>query len=783
MELSDPTKAAARSSQTCVEYNWFSLSSENGLASENGLVRYLVLLDPLWHRRIGNERMNERTFVFKIHGMDCAEEVAVLKREVGPLAGGEDRLAFDILNGRMTVVLASPGVSADAIRQAVSRTGMRADTWRDGPARVGDRGFWQSRGRNVLTAVSGVLTALGFFVHVGMSGGFQAGFGSEGMGEAQAVPLAARAFYGLGILAGAWYVIPKAWFAARRLRPDMNLLMTIAVLGAVVIGEWFEASTVAFLFALSLALESWSVGRARRAVAALMDLTPPTVRLLQADHSEEEVAPNSVAVGARFMVRPGERIPLDGRVVRGTSEVNQAPITGESVPVVKTLDHEVFAGTINGDGALTIECTKPVGDTTLAHIIRLVGEAQSRRATSEQWVEKFARVYTPFVMVLALAVLVLPPLFFGGTWQVWFYRSLVLLVIACPCALVISTPVSIVAALAAAAHHGVLIKGGLYIEAPAGVEAVAFDKTGTLTEGNPSVVEVVPLNGHDERELLERCAALEAHSTHPLARAIVAYAEQRNILIRPAQEYQIVQGKGAMGRFSGQEFWVGSHRYLEERGQETAEIHEQLKAMAEAGKTIVVVGNATHVCGLIALADAIRPETKRALQALREVGVRHIVMLTGDNRGTAEAIAREAGVDEVHAELLPADKVSVVESLVAKYGQVAMVGDGVNDAPALGRATLGIAMGAAGSDAAMETADIALMSDDLSKLPWLIWHSRRTLAVIRQNIGFSLLVKLLFVGLTFVGYASLWAAIAADMGASLLVIFNGLRLLHSSRSA
>lgn len=725
--------------------------------------------------------MNERVFVFKIYGMDCAEEVAVLKREVGPLVGGEDRLAFDNLNGRMTVTPASADVSSEAIRQAVARSGMHAEVWQGEAAGPRDEGFWRRRGRTVLTAISGILTVLGFLVHVWMAGGFQAGFGSEGMGVAHVVPLAARALYGLGILAGAWYVLPKAWFAARQLRPDMNLLMTVAVLGAVVIGEWFEASTVAFLFALSLALESWSVGRARRAVAALMDLTPPTARLLKADGSEEEVAPNNVAVGARFVVRPGERIPLDGRVVRGTSEVNQAPITGESVPVAKTQGHEVFAGTINGDGALTVECTKPAGDTTLAHIIRLVGEAQSRRAPSEQWVEKFARVYTPAVMVLALAVLVIPPLCFGGAWQDWFYRSLVLLVIACPCALVIATPVSIVAALAAAARNGVLIKGGLYIEAPARVEAVALDKTGTLTVGKPSVVEVVPLSGHDEMELLERCAALEAHGTHPLARAIVAYAEQRNVLIRPAQEYQIVQGKGAIGRFNGQEYWLGSHRYLEERGQETAEIHERLEAMAKAGQTIVVVGNATHVCGFIALADAIRPGTRQTLQALRDAGVRHIVMLTGDNRGTAEAIAREAGVDEVHAELLPADKVTAVEALVAKYGQVAMVGDGVNDAPALGRAALGIAMGAAGSDAAIETADIALMSDDLSKLPWLIRHSRRTLAIIRQDIGFSLAIKALFVALTFMGYASLWAAIAADMGASLLVIFNGLRLLNSAR--
>lgn len=718
------------------------------------------------------------TFCFKIHGMDCAEEVAVLKREVGPIVGGEDRLIFDILNGRMTVTPESASLSPETIRQAVARTGMRAEVWRDEPTGPRDEDFWQRRGRTVLTVASGVLTVLGFLVHAWTAGGFQTALSAEGMGSAHHIPMTARLLYGLGILAGAWYILPKALFAAKQLRPDMNLLMTVAVVGATAVGEWFEAATVSFLFAVSLALESWSVGRARRAVAALMDLTPPTARLLSADGSEEQVPPDRVSVGALFLVRPGDRIPLDGRVVRGASEVNQAPITGESVPVPKTPGQEVFAGTINGDGALTVECTKPAGDTTLAHIIRLVGEAQSRRAPSEQWVEKFARVYTPSVMALALVVLLIPPLFFGGAWQDWFYRSLVLLVIACPCALVISTPVSIVAALAAAARNGVLIKGGLYVEAPARLQAVAFDKTGTLTEGKPAVLEIVPLSGHTERELLERAAALEAHSTHPLARAVVAYAQKLGVEFGPAEHFQIIPGKGATARFNGQEYWLGSHRYLEERGQETEEVHQRLEALAKAGRTVVVVGNASHVCGFIALADTVRPEARQSLQALRDAGIKHLVMLTGDNRGTAEAIARETGVDEFHAELLPADKVTAVESLVAKYGNVAMVGDGVNDAPALGRATLGIAMGAVGSDAAIETADIALMSDDLSKLPWLIRHSQRTLAIIRQNIGFSLSVKAIFVFLTFAGYSSLWTAIAADMGASLLVIFNGLRLLR-----
>ena len=681
-------------------------------------------------------------------------------------------------NGRLIVKSGPARFSADDVIQAVARTGMRAEVWKDGNNGQSDGGLWQRHGRSVLTATSGVFGLVGLLTHAWLAGGFAAAFGSEGLGVAETVPLPAIILYVIGIAAGGWVVLPKAWRAAIGMRPDMNLLMTIAVVGAAAIGEWFEAATVAFLFSVSLLLESWSIGRARRAIASLMDLTPPTARIRDAAGSEVEVAPDQVAVGTTFIVRPGEKIPLDGNITRGTSDVNQAPITGESVPVTKSEGTEVFAGTINGNGLLEVQCTKPASDTTLARIIRMVGEAQSRRAPSEKWVEKFARVYTPVVMALAATILVVPPLLLGGQWSDWLYRSLVLLVIACPCALVISTPVSVVAALAAAARNGVLIKGGVYIEAPATLQAIAMDKTGTLTEGKPSVVEVVPMSGHDEGELLQRVAALESHSNHPLARAIVAAAKDKDISIPEAQEFEIIQGKGATGRINGKSYWLGSHRYLEERGQETRDVHERLEAMQQAGRTVVVVGNDSHVCGFITLADTLRRTAAKTLDGLRDTGVEHLVMLTGDNEGTAQAIASEAGIDEVLAELLPEDKVTAVESLVQKYDKVAMIGDGVNDAPALGRATLGIAMGAAGSDAAIETADIALMSDDLSKLPWLIEHSRRTLSIIRQNITFSLAVKALFVVLTFAGYASLWAAIAADMGASLLVIFNGLRLLR-----
>ncbi|MEO2091078.1 MAG: heavy metal translocating P-type ATPase, partial [Gemmataceae bacterium] len=583
--------------------------------------------------------------------MDCVEEVTVLKRELGPLVGGEGNLAFDVLNAKMTVAAGVP-ISPAEVEAAVARTGMKAEPWRDETTALADEGFWERNRRTVLTASSGGVLLGGALLHAALAGA-RAAFLEDATARP---PVLVILLYVLSIVAGVWTVLPKAWVAAKRLRPDMNLLMVVAVVGAVSIGQWLEAATVAFLFSLSLALESWSVGRARRAVAALMALTPPEARLVHPDGREETVSPNQIPVGGRFRVRPGDRIPLDGKVVDGSGGVDQAPITGESVPVQKSPGDEVYAGTINGDGSLTVESTKASTDTTLARITRMVGEAQSRRAPSEQWVEKFAKYYTPAVMLLAVAFLLIPPLAFGGAWSLWFYRALVLLVIACPCALVISTPVSIVAALAAAARNGVLVKGGVYIEAPARLKAIAMDKTGTLTNGKPAVVEIVPLSEHTEEELLERVAALEAHSTHPLAHAILAYAKEKGVNVPTADEFKNLPGKGASGRINGTVYWVGSHRYLEERGQETPEVHERLEALSKSGKAVVVVGNDRHVCGFIALADTVRPEARQAVSDLRAAGVEHIVMLTGDNRGTAEAIARETGVDEVHAELLPGDK-------------------------------------------------------------------------------------------------------------------------------
>ena len=577
-----------------------------------------------------SQENKEQEIELRIHGMDCAEEVTLLKRELIPLLGDEDRLGFDLLNGKLTVDTSSLDVSQADVLTAIERTGLKSDSLQDGGAASDDQSFWQRHQRSVLTAVSGLFGLAGLILQL------------TDTSDAESVPLVSVVLYSIGIVAGLLMVLPKAWRSLVSMRPDMNLLMSVAVIGAVLIGEWFEGATVAFLFSFSLLLESWSIGRARRAIASLMDLSPPLAHLRDDTGEVRDVAPADVPVGSTVIVRPGEKIPLDGRVISGLSGVNQAPITGESVPVEKEADDEVFAGTINGDGLLEIETNKAADDTTLARIIKMVGAAGSKRAPSEKWVEKFAAVYTPVVMIVALLMLVVPPLAFGGEWSVWLYRSLVLLVIACPCALVISTPVSVVAALAAAARNGVLIKGGVFIELPAQLKSIAMDKTGTLTQGSPAVVDVVPMNGHDEAELLMRAGALELNSNHPLARAIVEEAKRRNIEVDPADDFETIQGKGAAGVINGKPFWLGSHRYLEQRGQETPEVHEQLESMQEAGRTVVVVGNDEHVCGFITLADAIREETRDAIRQLHEAGVEQLVMLTGDNEGTAKAIAKEA---------------------------------------------------------------------------------------------------------------------------------------------
>lgn len=710
--------------------------------------------------------MSDDTTTFQVKGLDCPDEISDLRKSLGGVQGIRG-LSFNLMQATMTVQHDVDQISIDEILQRVGTTGMRASVVEGEPSRRRQLDAAWPRGPFWMAVTSAAAAAIGAALSL---------VPAERVLDA---PWPAAMAYALAIAAAWRYVLPKAWSSLRGVRLDMNVLMTVAVIGAVGLGEWLEGAAVAVLFAISHLLETWSVNRARSAIQSLMELSPEQARVLQEDGSERELAVEDVEVGSRIVVRPGEKFPLDGEVVEGATTVDQAPITGESAPVDKSPGDEVFAGTVNQDGAVTVKVTKAAGDTVLAGVIRLVEQAQSRRSRSEQFVETFARYYTPAVVIGAVLLCILPPLFFGAAWSAWFYRALVLLVIACPCALVISTPVSIVSGLAAAARNGVLIKGGEFLEAVGRTRVIAIDKTGTLTHGKPVVQEVIPLGDATEQGLLELAAAIEQRSEHSIARAIVEFANERGISPPPCHDYQAIRGKGAQATVDGTRHFLGNHRLLEEKNLCTDEIHRVMTEHEDCNHTVVGVASEERPLGVILLADGLREEAPEAIQALLREGIERVIMLTGDNIGTAEAIAKECGGVEPRAELLPADKVRAVEELRASHNHVAMVGDGINDAPALAAATVGIAMGAGGTDAALETADIALMTDDLRKLPWLLRHSRRTRGVIMQNIGLSLGIKAVFLALAIPGLASLWMAIAADMGASLIVTANGLRLLRS----
>jgi Cd2+/Zn2+-exporting ATPase len=713
---------------------------------------------------------------FKVDGLDCSEEVGILNKEFSGKAGILN-LECDVITGKMTVTYDPQLITPENIIQRVSKTGMQAEVWtnKKDQKEIFET-VWSSHGRLIMATISGTMLLIGFCIHWFTEGDFLEAL--IGTGKEHHFPLLSIVFYIGAIISGTFYVIPKALLAARKFLPDMNFLMIVATISAMILGDWFEAGSIAFLFATALLLEHWSIGRARRAISGLMDMSPTMARYIcphDGDIIEKPV--DEVPVGVTVIVRPGEKIPLDGEVLKGRSKVNQAPITGESMPASKNIGDEVFAGTINGDGLLEIKTTKAANDTTLARIIQLVETAQTGRSQFEQWVHKFARYYTPTMIALAVCIMIIPPLFLGAIWTEWFYRGLVILVIACPCALVISTPVSIVSGLTSAARNGVLIKGGAYLEIAAHLRAVCLDKTGTLTYGHPEVQQVVAFNGHTPIELLKIAATLETHSEHPLARAILHKAETENIIPDTVENYQIIKGKGAEAVIDGKLFWIGSHRLMDEVGRETKEIHDKAESLEDAGHSVVAIGDENHICGLISVSDSVRKGASVTLQEIKKAGVDKVVMLTGDNIGSAKDAAKVTGVDEFQAELLPEDKVKAVESLVREFKHVAMIGDGVNDAPAMAASSVGIAMGAMGTDVAIETADIALMSDDLSKIPWLIKHSHRTLQIIKQNIAFTLSLKLAFIFLAMLNLATLWMAIVADMGASLVVIFNGLRLL------
>lgn len=677
---------------------------------------------------------------------------------------------MDYTTGNLTVWLTTPDFEAEPIAQIVKDTGHeliteRRQTPSGNPVAQFFRFLLASR-ETTLTAAAGSLTLTGLI-----------------LAAAGAPPLARILVFAAAIAVGSFPVARHAFqelWIARIL--GINTLMVIAVVGAMVIGEWAEAAIVVVLFSLGEALEGYATERARGALEGLLDLVPPTAMRFQADGTTEEIAVEQLAVGDRVLIRPGDRVSMDGVVRAGQSAIDQAAITGESIPVDKAPGDDVFAGTVNTSGALEVEVTRLAEDNTLSRMVALVQEAQSRQAPVQRFVDRFARVYTPAVTLIAALVAVVPPLLFGQPfWGEggWLMRALQMLVIACPCALVISTPVSVVSALTNAAGRGVLIKGGRYLEALSRVDTFAFDKTGTLTEGRPVTTDVLNVctdgncgNG------LQYAAALEAQSSHPLARALVAEAHAQKIAVLPAHDVSILSGRGVTGQVNGARVTVASHPYFDTRVPHSTDICTQAERLSADGKTVMMVCHDDQICSIFAVADTARPSSQQALAELRDLGNVRTVMLTGDSRPVAESIATQVGVDDVRAELLPEDKVAVVQSLAQKGHVVAMVGDGVNDAPALAQASVGIAMGGAGSAQAMETADVVLMGDDLRQLPFIVKLSRRTHRIIGANIAIALGIKAIVFGLAVTGVATLWMAIVADVGASLAVILNGMRLRH-----
>jgi Cd2+/Zn2+-exporting ATPase len=692
--------------------------------------------------------------VFKIEGMDCHEEVAILEHRLKTLAGLE---AFDadVVGQRLRIQYDAAKLTTARIAEAVAQTGMRAWLEHEEP-RPAASSVWRER----LVLLSGVCLGIGL------------GLQLSGMSPAGWV-LA----YVVSVALSGPQTARRAWTSLAAGRLDIHVLMMVAVAGAIALGEWAEGASVVFLFALAQVLEGRAMERARGAIRALMDLAPAEA-LVRRDGTDRTLPIDSVVVGDIVIVRPGEKVPLDGRVRGGDSHVNQAPITGESVPVHKTPGDEVFGGAINGRGALDVEVTRLRRDSTMARIVHLVERAQAQRAPSQTFVDRFARIYTPIVLVLAVAIAVLPPLLFGGLWSTWIYRSLVLLVISCPCALVISTPVSIVSALAAAARKGVLIKGGARLERLAAVKCVAFDKTGTLTRGQLRVTDILPLDGAPPADILALAAAVEARSEHPIARAILDRAAADAVPFAQADRVVALPGLGAQGHLGARVVVVGSHRLFEERGWGGPAMERAAASLAALGRSTVVVAADGQVLGVIGVADDIREGAHDTVAMLGRHGIEHVVLLTGDHELAARALADSVGITDYRSGLLPEQKLDAVESLRARYGALAMVGDGVNDAPALAAADVGIAMGVAGTDAALETADVALMADELAKIPYALRLSRATVRNIRVNVAFSLALKGAFLILALTGNATLWMAVLADMGASLVVIGNALRLLR-----
>lgn len=700
---------------------------------------------------------NEILTTFKVANMDCADEIKAISEALK--SEGIFKIQANLMSSSVQV-LHSKEVSTHALKKKIETTVVRVIDEDNSITKD------QNRNRIILVASSGLLLIVGLvleWVNIGIT-------------------ISDISLF-VSIVLGGSLIFPKAWGSLKRKTLDMNVLMTVAVIGAVGIKEYSEAAAVVFLFSLSELLESLSIQRARKAIQELLKITPQKAEILQADGSTIERDVSEIQLTQMIRVKPGESIPIDGIVRSGCSSVNQAPLTGESLPILKTIGEPVFAGTINQEGSLIIEVTKLASDSKISQVVRLVEEAQSQRAVSQKFVDKFAKIYTPAVMIMALLTFLIPPLFLSGSWHDWLYKALVLLVIACPCALIISTPVSIVSSLTALAKKGVLVKGGAILEALGKIKALAVDKTGTLTEGKPKVQKILRFNSVSENQILEIAKALEAHSTHPIAQAIVELSEEKNIPTKQVDEFINVSGRGVEAVIDGHSYLLGNHRFAHDVGICSPELEKSLQDLEDQSMSVVVVGHKPHgncageTIGVIALADSIRTESVQALVDLKKSGVKNIVVLSGDNQKTVSAVGNKLNIKEAFGDLLPEDKAKHVENLKSKFGTIAMIGDGINDAPAMAKSSIGIAMGFVGSDTAIETSDITLMTDDLKQVAVAILAGRRTLQVIQFNIAFALLTKAIFLILTFLGHSNLWLAVAADTGASLLVIANSLRLL------
>ena len=700
--------------------------------------------------------------------MDCASEESEIRRAVEGVPGV---LGLRFQLGERSLRIAGEPQAALAAVEAIRNSGFEVHAWPDA-TESSNAGDGADHGHDTSTG-SGLTRLLAALALATAAEGLSFLVPDAPWSKWVGLAVAAAAI----ALAG-FSTFSKGLTALRHGRLNINALMSVAVAGAFVIGQWPEAAMVMALYAIAELIEARSVDRARNAISGLLALSPDTADLRQPDGTWKAVPVGDVPIGATVRVRPGERVAMDAVVTEGSTSLDQAPVTGESLPVDKGPGDAVFAGTINQTGTIECRVTAAASQSTLARIIHAVEQAQGSRAPTQRFVDRFAAVYTPAVFVLALAVAIAGPWLFGWTVLAAVYKALVLLVIACPCALVISTPVTVVSGLASAAKRGILIKGGVHLEQARLIKAVALDKTGTITEGKPRLVEWEMLASSLPRSQAEHiAAALAAHSDHPVSRAIAAGLTPNSV---EARNFSALSGRGIEADIGGQRYVLGNHRVIEERGQCSAEIEAVLHRHEEAGRTVSLLATASGVLALFAVADTIKPSSAAAIGALLAMGITP-VMLTGDNQATAEAIGREAGLTDIRGNLLPEDKLAAIQAMQKQYGATAMTGDGINDAPALAQADIGVAMGAAGTDIAMEAADVVVMNDDLRRIAETVRLSQRTHAVLWQNIVLALGIKAVFLLLALFDNASMWMAVFADMGASLLVVFNGLRLMRASQ--